>query len=328
MKEAAECSLHMLVEDEHGLLITSPSTSPENTFRTDAGVTSWVCAGAAMERQIVWELFSNTILAAKLLALDGAFREELQHATIMIRPPEIGRGGQLMEWGKDWDLNAPEPAHRHTSHLFALHPGRQITPLHTPELARAARKTLELRGDEGTGWSKAWKINFWARLHDGDHAYKLVREQLQLVDTTRTNYAKGGGTYANLFDAHPPFQIDGNFGAVSGVTEMLLQSHVMYAADRYIVHLLPALPSAWPNGSIRGLRARGGLGVDLAWAGGKAVSAALRADVGGEWRLLVPRGQRIVAVRSGKTPVAMQPQPDGSLQVALKAGGRYEVEFA
>jgi alpha-L-fucosidase 2 len=317
----------MLIEDDKGMLVTSPSTSPENSFRTEMGDRSWVCEGAAMERQIIWELFNNTIMASKALGLDAPFRRQLESAKAKIRPPEIGRGGQLMEWGKDWDLNAPEPGHRHVSHLFALHPGRRISPLQTPELAAAARKSLELRGDEGTGWSKAWKINFWARLHDGDHAFKIIREQLKLVDTTRTEYSRGGGTYANLFDAHPPFQIDGNFGAVSGVTEMLLQSHAMYADDRYIVHFLPALPSMWPRGEINGLCARGGLGVDLAWQNGKATSAILTAQADGEWRLLAPRGQKIPAVRSGKTPLPLPPQADGTVAVQLKAGGRYEVVF-
>jgi alpha-L-fucosidase 2 len=280
-----------------------------------------------MERQIIWELFNNTVMAATILDLGAPFRKQLEAARDKIRPPEIGRGGQLMEWGKDWDLNAPEPAHRHVSHLFALHPGRQISPLSTPDLAAAARKSLELRGDEGTGWSKAWKINFWARLHDGDHAFKIIREQLRLVDTTRTDYSKGGGTYANLFDAHPPFQIDGNFGAVSGVTEMLLQSHVMYAGDRYMVHFLPALPSAWPQGEIKGLRARGGLGVDLTWRGGKAVSASLTPSVDGEWRLLAPRGQKIASVRNGKTSLGIQPRPEGTIPAQLRAGQRYEITF-
>ncbi len=187
---------------------------------------------------------------------------------------------------QDWDLNDPEPHHRHISHLFALHPGHQISPRGTPALAQAARKTLEQRGDEGTGWSKAWKINCWARLHDGDHAFLLLGEQLHLVTTTGTHYDAGGGTYENLFDAHPPFQIDGNFGALSGITEMLLQSQERYvdaaspSEDRYVIELLPALPFAWPTGSVSGLRARGGFEIDEAWAGGKLTHATLL-SVGG-----------------------------------------------
>jgi alpha-L-fucosidase 2 len=333
MKGASEACLHMLVEDENGKLITNPSTSPENGFKTDEGVRGWACAGAAMERQIIWELFDNAAAAARTLGTDEGFQRELESARDKIRAPEIGRGGQLMEWGKDWDLNAPELNHRHISHLFALHPGRQISPLSTPELAGAARKSLELRGDEGTGWSKAWKINCWARLHDGDHAFRLVREQLTAVDTTQTNYQRGGGTYLNLFDAHPPFQIDGNFGAVSGINEMLLQSHTKVpdtgdpTADRYLLHLLPALPSAWADGAVKGLRARGGVEVDLAWRDHKAISTSLRATSGGLWRLRAPAGQKISAVRSGRQAVPMKAQSDGSVEVRLAKGLAYQVIF-
>lgn len=333
LKEACEAFLHVLVEDENGHLITSPSVSPENRFRTDDGEQGWACAGTAVERQILWELFDNTGMAARALALDEAFRQRLHAARDKIRPPEVGRAGQLMEWGRDWDMNAPEIHHRHISHLFALHPGRQISPLTTPQLADACRKSLEIRGDESTGWSKAWKINCWARLHDGDHAWRLVREQLEVVDSTQTNYSRGGGTYLNLLDAHPPFQIDGNFGAVSGIDEMLLQSHLIYqdpanaAEESYVLQLLPALPAAWQEGSVKGLRARGGVEVDLAWNNGKAISAALRPTAGGKWRLRAPRGQKIVEVRSEKRPSPLTPTDDGSVEVRLSSGAVYRVLF-
>lgn len=328
LKGASEACLHMLVEDEKGRLITSPSTSPENSFRTDDGQRGWACAGTAVERQIIWELFNNTVMASKVLSLAGDFRKQLEAAQARIRPPEIGRGGQLMEWGMDWDLNAPEKGHRHISHLFALHPGRQISPLTTPELADAVRKSLELRGDEGTGWSKAWKINCWARLHDGEHAYKLIREQLKAVDSTQTNYARGGGTYLNLFDAHPPFQIDGNFGALSGITEMFLQSHLLFGEDRYILHFLPALPSDWQEGEIKGIRGRGGIEVDLAWKDGKAVSVALRPTVDGTWHVRSPKGQKLVSVRSGSRSASVKAQKDETVEVHLTKGSEWHALFA
>jgi alpha-L-fucosidase 2 len=270
IKESCEFYLAILIEDADGFLVTSPSTSPENRFKTDTGLQSCVNEGVAMECQIIWDLFNNAALASAVLGDDPAFRDKLVKTRDRIRPPRIGKAGQLMEWGKDWDLNAQEPQHRHVSHLFALHPGRQISPLTTPDLAAAAKKSLELRGDGGTGWSMAWKINFWARLHDGNHAALMFNKLL------------GKGTYDNLFDAHPPFQIDGNFGAVSGINEMLLQSQVVSldlvppSIDRYVLHLLPALPDQWASGSIHGIRARGGFTVDLEWKEMKLVSTTIR----------------------------------------------------
>ena len=328
MKGAAEACLEMLVADENGKLVTSPSTSPENSFRTDDGQAAWVCAGTAVERQIVWELFHNTAIAAGILGVDADLRGQLDAAREKIRPPEIGKAGQLMEWGKDWDLSAGEMGHRHISHLFALHPGRQITPLRTPELARAAQKSLALRGDDGTGWSKAWKINCQARLHDGEHALKLIREQLTAVDSTQTNYRNGGGTYLNLFDAHPPFQIDGNFGALSGITEMLLQSHLMFADDKYLLHLLPALPPDWKSGEVKGLRARGGVEIDIAWKDGKASSVVLRPAVDGTWQIRVPQGQRIVSIRSAKSAAQLRPGSDGAVEAALSKSAVWRIQFA
>jgi alpha-L-fucosidase 2 len=281
LKGASEFYLATLIADEKGDLITSPSTSPENNFITDEGIKGSVCEGNTMERSIVWDLFNNTILAAEVLGTDVDFGKKLSKARDRIRPLQIGKAGQLMEWGNDWDMNSTDMQHRHVSHLFALHPGHQITMLGTPELAAAAKKTLELRGDNGTGWSIAWKENFWARLRDGNHAHNLLSYQLRYTGELKTVMANAGGTYPNLFDAHPPFQIDGNFGVVSGITEMLLQSMETYAPDRYVIDLLPALPDAWKNGSVEGLRARGGFEVNISWKDGMLVNSTIRSLHGG-----------------------------------------------
>lgn len=289
LKGAAEFYMATMVKDEKGFLITSPSTSPENYFVTDDKKSGSVTEGATMEKSIIWDLLNNVSQAASALNDDKAFQNRVLEVRNQISPLKIGKAGQLMEWNEDWDLNSNDPHHRHVSHLFALHPGRQITALGTPELSKAAKKTLELRGDDGTGWSIAWKENFWARLRDGDHAHKLLSNQLRATYQTETIMADAGGTYPNLFDAHPPFQIDGNFGAVSGMTEMLLQSMETYTSangrDAYILDLLPALPTAWPSGNITGLKARGGFEVSLKWKDGKLHSGTIKSLSGEPFKI-------------------------------------------
>ncbi|MCA9236354.1 MAG: glycoside hydrolase family 95 protein [Planctomycetales bacterium] len=275
MKNSAAFFADNLVEDprsEEHWLVSGPSNSPEQ---------GGLVMGPTMDHQIIRTLFANTIAAAKQLQVDEEFCEQLAELRARIAPNRIGRLGQLQEWMEDAD--DPNNRHRHVSHLWGVFPGDEITPA-TPELFDAARVSLDLRGDGGTGWSRAWKVNLWARLRDGDRAYRVLHDLLQLTDSKLTDYS-GGGVYANLFDAHPPFQIDGNFGAVSGMCEMLLQSHQITADGRPRLELLPALPAAWPTGSVAGLRARGGFEASLAWRDGKLAEAVLSSERGGSCRV-------------------------------------------
>ncbi|NLY61475.1 MAG: glycoside hydrolase family 95 protein [Clostridiales bacterium] len=292
MREAAEFFLDFLVEDSKGRLVTCPSVSPENSYRLENGEQGALCVGPSMDSQIIYALYSRCIEAAQILGVDEDYIQSFKEVIDKLPKPEIGKYGQIQEWAEDYE--EVEPGHRHISHLFALHPGNQITVRNTPELAQAARKTLERRlahGGGHTGWSRAWIINMWARLEDGEEAYNNLKALI------------GKSTLPNMFDTHPPFQIDGNFGGIAGIAEMLIQSH---AGE---ISLLPALPEAWVGGSIKGVRARGGLEVDMEWRQGRLDKVVLKPQVSGTFMIRYKQKSGQVKLEAGVNVVL-----DGNLK--------------
>ncbi len=311
MKEAARFVLDFLVMDPKGRLVTNPSHSPENSFFLPDGTKSEFTYGATMDLEIIHDLFTHCIAASRLLKVDADMRTEMEAALKRLAPLQISpKTGRLQEWIEDY--GEPEPGHRHISHMFAVYPGDQITPRGTPDMAAAARKSLEYRLSHGgghTGWSRAWIINLWARFGEGDIAYENLKALL------------AHSTASNLFDLHPPFQIDGNFGGTSGIVEMLLQSHGGEIA------ILPALPKAWPDGSYSGLRARGGFEVGVNWQGGKARMATIRAGSSGPCRLRFPKGQKIRAVKDGGRTIRIAAKESAVASWEAGAGHTYTVAF-
>lgn len=311
MHGAAQFCLEWMVEDKNGKLITSPSTSPENKYISSTGYKGATFYGGTADLAMIRACLTQTVEASKILNVDEEFRAKLEIALVRMLPYHIGKKGNLQEWYYDWEDE--DPQHRHQSHLFGLFPGNQITPASTPELADACRKSLEIKGDETTGWSKGWRINLWARLGDGNHAYKMYRELLKYVDPdgVKSSYHRGGGTYPNLFDAHPPFQIDGNFGGAAAVAEMLVQSHAGY------IEFLPALPDAWKSGHFEGLKVRGGGEVSAEWKQGKLTKFILKATVANQFAIRIPKNwdtDKLVRAKSNSVEIR-----DGKLYISLKA---------
>ncbi len=335
LREAARFYADMLVEDpDTGWLVLVPSNSPENDYlHREDDVEAAIDAGVTMDNQLMFDLFSLVMEASEVLDQDAEFAAELERLRAQLPPMQIGQYGQLQEWLEDWD--SPEDKHRHVSHLYGLHPSNQISPYRTPELFSAVRTSMEMRGDASTGWSMGWKVGLWARLQDGNRAYKLLNDQLSLV--SEETVTEGGGTYPNLLDAHPPFQIDGNFGVTAGIAEMFVQSH------DGAIHLLPALPDAWPDGEIKGLVTRGGFVIDMVWRDGKVSELSVHSRLGGPLRLRVhtalkpeenvalteipegtPSRNALMQMPTIKTPLI--PQPENVAPVSLQPSQLLEVD--
>ena len=294
MRGSAQFCMSWLQEDKNGKLITSPATSPENTYITPAGYHGATLYGATADLAIIREQLSQTLAACRILSYDSVFSKTLEKTIGRLHEYQIGKKGNLQEWYYDWEDE--DPRHRHQSHLFGLFPGHQISPQASPALANACRETLDIKGDQTTGWSKGWRINLWARLGDGNHAYKMIRELLHYVepDGVKVNYERGGGTYPNLFDAHPPFQIDGNFGGAAAVAEMLVQS------TNEEIRLLPALPDAWKSGFVSGLCARGGYEIAMQWKDAKLRRISLTARRTGKTVILCGEKKKEISLRRGE----------------------------
>ena len=297
MKGAADFLLAWLIPNPHNPneLITAPCTSPEADYITDKDYRGSSFYGGTADLAIIRELFKNTIKGAKALGIDNDYQQQLQSALNRLRPYHIGKRGNLMEWYHDWEDQ--DWHHRHQSHLLGLYPFHQISVNKTPELAAAATKTLEIKGDNSTGWSTGWRINLWARLHRADKAYQIYRKLLTYVspEVYKDSKHRSGGTYPNLFDAHPPFQIDGNFGGTAGVCEMLMQ------CDGETMHLLPALPKEWPAGEIKGIKARGNYEINLVWNGGKVSKASITSKNAGNLTVKYNGKQKALNFKAGET---------------------------
>jgi alpha-L-fucosidase 2 len=319
LKGASEFFLSTMIEEPtHGWLVTAPSSSPENSFYTKEGSEPVsICMGPTMDNELVRELFSNVIKASQILGCDEEYRKQLSDASLKLPPFQISKDGYLMEWLEDY--KETDIHHRHVSHLYGLHPGNQITLSKTPELAEACKVTLNRRGDEATGWSRAWKMNFWSRLGDGNRAYKLFKSLLTPSYQPETPSKRGGGTFPNLFCAHPPFQIDGNFGGAAGIMEMLLQSHEGF------INLLPAIPTSWDEGTFNGLKVRGGATVDVSWKNGKPTFATIKSTYGGTYKLKVPESVTTVQIK-GKG-INKKFSKEKFIEIPIYKGDSVEVSF-